>query len=874
MKIRAIRLREVGCFSTAVAVEGFSGGLDVLAGHNELGKSTLLKGLRLLFTAKQSANTKDLQRLRPYGGGAPMIEADFEADGALWRLRKQYLNERQAVLTNVDTGKVVARADEAHQAALDLIGEGGAEKLINLLWLEQSSTLEPARYDDAAREPLSLAIEREVQTASGGQELRAIRALAEQQRKLIVTPGQARATGDYKKALAERDAVQQQFDTACAAAQAAEERIITMQGLKERYAHLTAPSLIAERRDRVKRLTAAREEAKAARQNLQIADGNLKVASGRQAAVRQNLKTLTGQLDQWQALLHAIHDGRSVEEQARATLEQAIHRATAARTARDDLRAALEREQEHLKQRDLADRRREARLKLSQIQTLLAEARSAVRLREDIRAELAAEAITESLVATAEQNARAMAALEVRISASLPKVRIAYTAGGAGRMRADGQALQDGAQLMPARPLVIDIDGIGTITIDPALSENAQADHAELERLKGKFAELLAGADVADLEEARQRLAARRERERELQKASDALAARAPNGIEALVDEEQRLHVDAQGEDAADLPERPIIEAEVDRLTRARNGAEQEFEDASHAQARAQEILARSEAERTARDRRIAELEDVLPPVEERGPRLKALQDDGLAADEAVNAVVVERGAWLEKALDDTRMRALDAELSDAAKAELSLNEEIKATEQSIKVLEVHLERDMHDGVDARVRALQEDLTIANSRVAQFEADRDALGLLLDVIGEVEQQSRDLYLAPVTSRLEHYAQMVFPGARIGMDRALGVETLHRDATPEQIAVLSKGTQEQIAVLVRLAFARLLADTGWPGPLILDDALVYADDSRIEAIFGALRAASVVHQVVVLTCRTRTFETLGGTRLTIQPWEVK
>jgi uncharacterized protein YhaN len=84
--------------------------------------------------------------------------------------------------------------------------------------------------------------------------------------------------------------------------------------------------------------------------------------------------------------------------------------------------------------------------------------------------------------------------------------------------------------------------------------------------------------------------------------------------------------------------------------------------------------------------------------------------------------------------------------------------------------------------------------------------------------------------------------------------------------------LSDGTQEQLAVLVRLAFARLLAETGSPAPLILDDALVYADDHRIARVFEALRLAARTHQVLVLTCRERAFAGLGGHRAAIGAWE--
>ena len=85
---------------------------------------------------------------------------------------------------------------------------------------------------------------------------------------------------------------------------------------------------------------------------------------------------------------------------------------------------------------------------------------------------------------------------------------------------------------------------------------------------------------------------------------------------------------------------------------------------------------------------------------------------------------------------------------------------------------------------------------------------------------------------------------------------------------EQFDHLSDGTQEQIAVLVRLAMGAMIAERGQEVPIILDDALVFSDDDRIEKMFDALNRAGKHQQIIVLTCRTRTFAALGGRQLTI------
>jgi len=97
------------------------------------------------------------------------------------------------------------------------------------------------------------------------------------------------------------------------------------------------------------------------------------------------------------------------------------------------------------------------------------------------------------------------------------------------------------------------------------------------------------------------------------------------------------------------------------------------------------------------------------------------------------------------------------------------------------------------------------------------------------------------------------------------------ETLRRAARTESVARLSGGTREQLAILARLGFAGLMAERGRALPVVLDDAIVFSDDRRIERMFTALTLAGDAVQVLVLTCRERGFERLGGRRLALAPW---
>src|SRR3546814_13083848 len=61
---------------------------------------------------------------------------------------------------------------------------------------------------------------------------------------------------------------------------------------------------------------------------------------------------------------------------------------------------------------------------------------------------------------------------------------------------------------------------------------------------------------------------------------------------------------------------------------------------------------------------------------------------------------------------------------------------------------------------------------------------------------------------------------------------------------------------------------LICERGHEVPIILDDALVFSDDDRIEQMFDALNRAGRTQQVIVLPCRSRAFAALGGRQLSI------
>jgi energy-coupling factor transporter ATP-binding protein EcfA2 len=68
-----------------------------------------------------------------------------------------------------------------------------------------------------------------------------------------------------------------------------------------------------------------------------------------------------------------------------------------------------------------------------------------------------------------------------------------------------------------------------------------------------------------------------------------------------------------------------------------------------------------------------------------------------------------------------------------------------------------------------------------------------------------------------------------------------------------VSALSVGTREQLALLVRLAYADVLADAGAAVLLVFDDVLAYSDATRRQGFAEALKLAAQRHQIILLSC---------------------
>jgi uncharacterized protein YhaN len=233
--------------------------------------------------------------------------------------------------------------------------------------------------------------------------------------------------------------------------------------------------------------------------------------------------------------------------------------------------------------------------------------------------------------------------------------------------------------------------------------------------------------------------------------------------------------------------------------------------------------------------------------------------------------------AEAEAQAEGLRAAAVDMETAEAAlKRARSVAEaaekEVAKLREEIAGLNGIISARSDEAVEEKWCEMSEALDAANARVAAFEQEVSVLRRLSIALDNSRSEARNLYLKPVISEMVPLLGLLFDDVSVTFDeKTLLPEAILRSGLKEEIERLSGGMREQLSVLTRLAFARLLARSGHPAPVILDDALVYSDDDRIEKMFDALHRQSKDQQIIVFSCRQRAFQRLGGNVLRMTDW---
>jgi DNA repair exonuclease SbcCD ATPase subunit len=873
MKLAALRLFNVKRFADrGVAIEGIGDGVNVLCAANEFGKSTSFEALHGLFFQPHSSTAGDVRSLRPYSGGSPLIEADIAVGDHRYRITKQFYSGRFAKVTDLATGRLIAQADEAENFIAGLIN-GGAGGPAGLLWVRQGITGLERRSrseednDKQVRASLLESVQGEVEAVTGGRRMAEIMAAVADEAAALVTPtGRPKSGGRYAAAIDLCEQLGQDEQRLANEVALLREALDRRVAAQRRLAELDVADERAARRKAVIEAEAAFDAARSQHDRLKTAEAELNLARERHGAAERDHRQFQEALaeakvvqEEWREAMRRRDEAASRRRDAIAGIESAQRLADAAESDERAARELLDRLNAAARARAAAERHAELAERLSKAEKV----RGAL---EKAEAQLAQTRLPAGAVDELADLDVEIARIHAALDAARPSVTVDYDTPNAPPVTMDGAALHNGDERGYDGNAELLVPRVGRITLR---SNKPGEDDGRLDRAENKRRALLDSMGVADLAAARAQQVSAKATETQIVEARAQLAVLAPDGLARLREEvagaQNGLDCDATELNADPAETRAAAEA-----------AEEQRKQAGH-------TIRALEATRASAEDAFVAAETALAKLQTREQQITATLGPADARDQR-GQTLADRLATLRTGLadaqvgvDDLRTAARDLEAAEATlrrvrSIEQGAETEIQQLRETLAGLNAQISTRSDEAVEEKWREITEALSAAQTRVAAFEREVAVLDRLTEALENARSNARDQYLRPVMDELRPLLGLLFDDISISFDeRTLLPQTILRGGQEEDVERLSGGMREQLSVLTRLAFARLLARDGHPAPVILDDALVYSDDDRIERMFDALHRQAREQQIIVFSCRQRAFQRLGGNVLQMTEW---
>ncbi|RWM45171.1 MAG: DNA-binding protein [Mesorhizobium sp.] len=873
MKLTALRLHNVKRFAgQGVAIENIGDGVNVLCAVNEFGKSTFFEALHALFFQPHTGTPEGVRLLRPYSGGNPVVEADITTSEGRYRLTKQFYGGKLASVIDLDRGRLLAQADEA-EAFIGKLIHGGTAGPAGLLWVRQGVTGIEKRSkseedgEKRVRESLLSSVQGEVEALTGGRRMAEITAACEEELYSLVTSTlRPKSGGLYAAALDERDKLLKEELRLSAEVAGLRDALDKRRMALARLSELENPEEGAIRRESISAAEAAVEAAKSHSEALKAAEAEAALAAIHHDAAKQALDSFRTALKRAadlreQSTIAQLRRSEVLDRRASAIAEneQAMAEVQAAEQEEREARELLARLDATLLARDAAEQLAGSDNRLKQAEV----ARSQI---EDGEAALAMLAVPEQAVEQLQALEIEIASLRAAHLATLPTLCMEYRDGTADLVTIDAKPLPHAEDQSFAGTVRLDIAGIGALTLR---SNRPQQADRTIEDAEAKHRSLLASLGVDSLRTARQRLVEARDKATELGLARQRLADLAPKGIQQLHEELARLSALGAGDLELKVDPQQIRQhhaATEQRVATIRNSVREALPLRSHADGA---VMAAETAYVTIQAE-LTSLEVILGPHAAREEKERLLLTEATARQKLREAAGMRAAPLRDGAHDLTSAEAV---LRRARSVQDAATQEASQLRVTLADLNGHIRTRSEDAVEEALREATEKLEIAGERARRFEFEKAVLDRLRTTLVAARSTARDLYLKPVMSELRPLLGLLFDDISIVFDEnTLLPQTVRRNGQDEDVDRLSGGMREQLSVLTRLAFARLLARDGRPTPVILDDALVYSDDDRIERMFDALHRQSHDQQILVFSCRQRAFAKLGGNILQMSDWQ--
>lgn len=169
--------------------------------------------------------------------------------------------------------------------------------------------------------------------------------------------------------------------------------------------------------------------------------------------------------------------------------------------------------------------------------------------------------------------------------------------------------------------------------------------------------------------------------------------------------------------------------------------------------------------------------------------------------------------------------------------------------------------RSLGKGDDLRFRLREKE-----EQRALLQEEYDAVALAMEVLDEANTTLQNRFSPALGARAAEIFRQLTAGRyeKVLLSRDFSLETEEgTDSAARSVQLLSQGAADQLYLAVRLAICDMVLPEDKTIPLILDDALLSFDDTRLHAALDYLAEISRERQILLFSCQKREQEYLQG-----------
>ncbi len=897
MRIRSVSVENFGTIG-AVDLE-LGGGMTVICGPNESGKSTLQRAIWFALTRRATSQAEEIREIEPNGGGTPRVEVELDGAEGTYAVEKTFAGQ---------SGSTTLRADR--DGMVDTYsGEEAGEKLRGVLGFGEISG-RPPTPDHTGFWPVTWVRQEESGSDPGEK-------LSEEGNEATVSEALAEIGGDVLAGSEGGDLIEKareeygRFFTpngnkttrsgaplheAEKRLEEAEEKLRRLEEKQREYERdleefsRLQSEITGLEEEQIPGLKEDAEAARKAHSRLEELRGTLGTKEAELETAETKLEQAEGRLSRREELQEKIDVLSGEVEGLEDTAKLKAEDLEAHRKRRGSLLEAKESAEGRHEEAKARMRLLEAHLEvlrlegqLDEIKEGLEAARGHEEELEGIRDDLAEIQISEEDIQALEEQKEKRDRAQIELETAAAQVRLSaredveVTKGG------DASSLQAGeeSEHLVDEPTTFSVGGALDIRIEPG-GEELSGIRSRLAEAQQAYEETLSEHGVGSLSEARARQREKSDLLGQEERLESLIGQATPEGgLEAL--EEKKREAEAALKSAEDQKADLAGSVDVETPSTAPDtedqlqGAREELESAEEELTSAKEALSGHDAETTElrQAKNLAEQElsgkqDELQGAKETLEEHKSqhgpsgdLRAEVESAEEKRDRLEEEVGELREE-LQELDPGQVEQEKERAEDALENARESLRERENDLSELRGRLTSSDLRGLHERLEGAREEAETARAEVERWERKAQAAKRLYETLSECRSEAQKEHLTPLRNEVETLLGRFFAdeSPRVEFEEDFGIARLSRSSDGSfEFGQLSAGAREQLGLLVRLGMARLVGKEAHH-PVFLDEPLADTDSDRFDLIAQVLREMAGDLQLIVTTCHRDRYRRLG------------